>query len=336
MKKLSKNIFNPCFSHIYVEKQALNYPNTKDILTHFNNSEIIEINHYKDVFSRSHQNFYMQKQSPSLILAVKKDNLIYKGAKFCDDFGNDNFYYTSSIMNCIYNCEYCYLQGMYPSANIVVFVNIEDIFSEIDKLLNKKDIYLCISYDTDILALENILGYASKWIQFAKDKPNLKIELRTKSASFNLISHLKPCDNIILAWTLSPETISLNYEDKTPSLLSRLKSAKSAIDANWKVRLCFDPILYLNNWQENYKDLIDTTFSILPSNKILDVSLGVFRVSSDYLKIMRKQRFDSSILNYPFTTENKVCTYPDDISLAMVSYVYTLINEYINKDKIFI
>ncbi len=336
MKNSKKNLFNPYFSHIYVEKEAFDYPNCQAILSHFINSKIIEINHYKDVFCRSHQNFYLQKQSPNLILAVKKENLIYKGAKFCDDFGNENFYYTSSMMNCIYNCEYCYLQGMYPSANIVIFVNLEDIFLEIDKLLTHNSIYLCISYDTDILALESILGYGAKWVQFAKQRPNLKIELRTKSTGFNLLPDKKPCNNIILAWTLSPDLLVKNYEDKTPSLLSRLKSAKTAIDLGWQVRLCFDPLLYIENWQENYQELIKTVFLTLPKDKILDISIGVFRVSSDYLKVMRKQRPASTILNYPFTTENRICTYPQELSQNMVYYVYNLISCYISREKIYI
>lgn len=335
MKKLSKDLFSSFFSHIYIESKALNHPNTKRILSHFKNSEIIEINHYKDVFSRSHQNFYLQKQSPSLILAVKTDNLVYKGARFCDDFGNDNFYYTSSMMNCIYNCEYCYLQGMYSSATVVIFVNIEDIFKEVENLLSKHPVYLCISYDTDILAFENVLGYGAKWIEFAKKHPDLKIELRTKSANFASIENIDPCKNVILAWTLSPEKIANNYEDRTPPLQERLKSAQNAVNKGWNVRICFDPILYLNNWKENYKNLVESTFSVLPKDKILDVSIGVFRVSSDYLKIMRKQRFDSVILNYPFTTENKMCTYDKNLLENMISYVYSCVNKYVPKEKIY-
>ena len=336
MKKLNKNLFNEYFSHIYIETRALNHPNTKRILSHFTNSKIVEISHYKDIFSRSHQNFYLQKQSPSLILAVKTENLIYEGARFCDDFGNDHFYYTSSMMNCIYNCEYCYLQGMYSSANIVVFVNIEDIFSEVSKLLKIHSVYLCISYDTDLLAFENILRYTSMWINFAKSNPNLKIEIRTKSANFNSIKNISPCNNVILAWTLSPEKVSMIYENKTPPLIDRLINARDAIDCGWNVRLCFDPVLYLNDWEKNYTHLVDKTFSIIPPDKILDVSVGVFRVSSQYLKIMRKQRFDSVILNYPFVTKNKNSSYDKKLSDKMIIFVKNLISKYISDEKIFI
>ena len=71
-------------------------------------------------------------------------------------------------MNCVFDCEYCYLKGMYPSANLVVFVNLEDIFAEVEKRLAAHSVYLCVSYDTDLLALEHLTGYAARWIEFVR------------------------------------------------------------------------------------------------------------------------------------------------------------------------
>lgn len=336
MKNLKENLYNPHFSHIYVEKEALNHPNTKKILEHFNKAKIIEIDHYKDVFSRGKQKYNMQKNSIKMILAVKKDNLIYEGAKVCEDFGNSHFYYTSTMMNCIYNCEYCYLQGMYSSANVVVFVNIEDILKKVESLLKKHPVYLCISYDTDILAFENVLGYGRKWIEFTKKHKDLNIELRTKSANFKAIEDLEPPQNMILAWTLSPKEIIKNYEKRTPSLELRIASIKTAIDKGWKVRVCFDPMLYTKKWKEYYRKLIEKVFNEIPKDKVYDVSIGVFRVSKDYLKIMRKNRKDSVILNYPYKVEDGVCSYPEELSKEMTQYLYDLIKKYISEEKIYI
>src|SRR5690606_27139140 len=108
------------------------------------------------------------------------------------------------ILNCIYDCHYCYLQGLYPSANIVIFVNIEDFFGAVDRQLEGGTLYLCPSYDTDLLALEGIVPYASRWIEFAGTRQGLRMELRTKSANYGAIAHLKPVEQVILAWSLSP------------------------------------------------------------------------------------------------------------------------------------
>ena len=96
--KLEKNLLNPNFPHIYVEKNIKMHPNTVKILENLKNSKIIEIDNYKQVFCRSHQNFMIQKESLNLILACKKENLVYEGAEVCQDFGNEHFYYTSSCL----------------------------------------------------------------------------------------------------------------------------------------------------------------------------------------------------------------------------------------------
>ncbi|MPQ43083.1 SPL family radical SAM protein [Clostridium tarantellae] len=336
MKCLNKNLFKSSFSHIYIEKEALNHPNAVKILEYFNRAEIIKINHYKDMFSRGNQVYSLQKKSIKLILAIKKDNLLYKGAEVCESFDNSNFYYTSTMMNCVYDCEYCYLQGMYTSSNVVIFVNIEDIFKEIEELLSKKSIYLCISYDTDILAFEKVIGYGAKWIEFAnKHKEKLKIELRTKSANFKSIENVQVSSNMILAWTLSPEIVINEYERKTPALKYRLLSIKEAIDKGWQVRLCFDPMLYISNWKNHYKSLVEATFNEIEKEKILDVSIGVFRVSKDYLKKMRKQRPYSIILNFPFETTNGVSSYSTHIEKDMKEYMCNEIKKYIPEEKIY-
>lgn len=334
--KSNKELFNNPFFHIYVEKEAFLYENTQKIISNFKNSHIIEISHYKDIFCRNRQNYKFQKKTQNIIIAVKKNNLIYKGAPVCQSFGNEYFYYTSSVMNCIYDCEYCYLQGMYPSANIVIFVNLDDIFDEAEKILKSHSAYICISYDTDLLAIENILGYVRKWFEFAENHKNLKIELRTKSSNFEAIEDITPKENIILAWTLSPEVITNKFEIKTPSLKNRINSINSALKKGWNVRLCFDPLIYCDDFKNVYEEFIKFVFSNIEYEKLFDVSIGVFRISHDYLKEMRKQRPDSVILNYPYDSDFGVFHYGNKLSENMVDYVMNLIKLYISKEKIYI
>lgn len=336
MKNLGQNLWNYNFSHIYVEKDAEDNINTKKILDHFKNARKISIDSYKEIFNRPHQDFNVQKKSINLILAVKKDNFIYKGADVCEDFGNKYFYYTSSIMNCVYNCEYCYLRGMYPSANIVIWVNIDDIFKEASQILNEHPMYICISYDTDLLVFENVTSFVDMWINFAASRDNLKIELRTKSSKFDSIKHIKPIENMIIAWTLSPQDIIERYEKNTPSLESRLKSIKEAVDAGWKVRICFDPLIYVDDWKEVYSKYIDDVFNTIPAYKIYDVSIGVFRISKTYLKNMKKQDKNSYILAYPFECKDGVCSYRESERSKLVGYVYNLCKKYVKKNKIYV
>lgn len=336
MKKLEKKLLNSSFSHIYVEKEAFKYPLTDKILRKFPNCKTIELDTYKEIFSKGNQNFIMQKKSQKLILAVKKENYLYEGAKVCESFGNDNFYYTSSVINCIYDCEYCYLQGVYTSANIVIFVNIEDCFHEIEKILKEKSMYICISYDTDLLALEGIMGLVEQWYNFVSKNRNLKIELRTKSSNIKAVKYLKPLDNFILAWTLSPESFAAEHERGAASLGERLKAADEMLEKGWKVRICFDPVIYIENFEKEYGELIKRTFNELFSKNILDVSIGTFRISKEYLKRMRKYRENSEILSYPFFCEEGVYSYYPQHIRKMIDFMKEETRKYIEDKKIFI
>ena len=122
-----ENPFLPDFSHIYVESGAFNFELTNQCISKYSNATIIEISDYKSFFNRPNQDFQTQKISTKLILALKKQPFIYKGTDILQDGGYKNFYYNTPILNCLYNCSYCFLQGMYPSANIVVFVNEDDM-----------------------------------------------------------------------------------------------------------------------------------------------------------------------------------------------------------------
>ena len=332
----NSNLFNNRFSHIYVEKKILNNKNTLEILSKFKDVKIIEIDNYKEVFSSNNQDFHLQKLGQKLILASNKPNMIYEGAVVCESFKNDNFYYTSSIINCVYDCEYCYLQGVYSSGNIVIFVDIEKVFEEVEELYNKlKTLYLCVSYDTDLLAIESICAFSEKWYYFIKDKKDLKIELRTKSGNIDKFLNLKPLDNFIIAFTLSPENIALRNEKYTASFKNRVKAIKELQEKGWKVRICIDPLIYSDNFEKNYSEMIEYLFYEIDKEKVIDISIGVFRISKEYLKKMRNQNQNSEILYYPFECIDGVYTYSDKIKSYMINFIKEQFLKYININKIY-
>lgn len=130
------------FSHIYIEEGIKDHVRTKEILAKFPNAIPVLIRHYKDSFNRNSQNFRIQKETPKLILAEKKDQFLYPGSDFSPNFSHQHFYYNTMALNCIYDCEYCYLQGMFPSANLVLFVNWEVFFFCYKYLFRGKQITL--------------------------------------------------------------------------------------------------------------------------------------------------------------------------------------------------
>lgn len=335
MKNLKEDYFNPFFSHIYVEKSVRNHARTQNILAKFPSAQIIEIGHYKDVFCRSRQNIRLQHCAQKLVLAARQGTLLYEGAPVCQRFGNEHFYYVSCAMNCIFDCAYCYLKGMYPSANIVVFVNLEDIFAEVERVLENHPLYLCVSYDTDLLALEPLIGFVQEWCAFAAKHAQLTIEIRTKCANKAFVQSIVPMPNVIYAYTISPQAVIDAFEHHTASLSDRLFCAAALMRAGCPVRLCFDPMIYLPGWKAHYSEMMNQVYCSIAVDQLLDVSIGTFRISQDYLKNMRKQAKDSAVIWFPFQKEDGYCHYPDPLMEEMESFLTAQIVEKIDREKIF-
>lgn len=334
-RKPRNDSYRPPFHTVYVEDGVSKENIPASLLA--GSRDVIPVSHYKDIFNRSRQNFSRQKTAPALILARQTGTLLYPGAPVCQSFGNRHFYYTSTVMNCIYRCDYCYLQGMYPSGHIVVFVNLPDYFRQVAKLLTKHPLYLCISYDTDLLALEPLLHQTEEWLRFARSNKDLTLEIRTKSGNTSLFSHWRDYagSNVIFSWTLSPEEIAGQAEAGAASLSLRLAAARAAKDAGFSIRFCFDPMIYVAQWRSLYAGLLTTVFQSFSAEELFDVSIGVFRISTDYLKSMRKRCPDTPIAWYPYCSENSVSHY-GALSEQMVQYLKKLLSRYLPEDKIFV
>jgi spore photoproduct lyase len=301
----------------YIEKEALNENITQHIIRKFN-PKIIKINHYKDIFNRSHQDFNLQKSKNILILAKKKDRFLYKGSGFCNNRGYEKFYYSTQILGCIYNCEYCYIGGMYPCGYPVIFVNEDDFLREAEKL---KNAYIAISYESDLLAFEGIYPFHNKWIELARKRADLLIESRTKSANTDRLPD-NPPPNFLLGFSLSPTEIN-RFEKKAPPLEKRIKALKSAIDKGYNTEIAIDPIIKTDNFKEIYKNFIDCLKKEIDISNI-NIEIGAFRMNKNFLKKLRKIHL-SEVTWHSYEIQKGEAKYVDEKEI--VEYVRELIEK---------
>lgn len=314
------------FSHLYVEKDLLGQPHaehTEALLGRFPKSQVIEVDSYAQITQRRSASWNEQKRVPKLVLALKRGQLLYPCSDVAPNFGSENFYYAVPMQNCLYDCEYCYLQGMYTSAHLVYFVNQTEMIEAVKRKSEELgSLYLCIAYDNDILALENVFQVAGTWIEGLRSQPKVTVEIRTKSANFRALSKLTPSPNIILAWTLSPSRIVKLYEAKTPPLELRLNSMISALEAGWRVRLCLDPLLPIKGWKEHYGQLFELLDSKLAWDKLEDACFGLFRMPKQFLRQAKKARPDSSLLHSANAKEDRgLYTLANTNQLQLQDYV---------------
>lgn len=296
----------PLFSHIYVEQEISSDERTTEVVAKFPKAQVVEVEKMADVTQRRSASWSDQKRSPKLVLAKKRSDLIYPCTEVAPNFGHPNFYYAVPMQNCLYDCEYCYLQGMYTSPHLVYFVNQEEMIEKARAAGRKLgSLYLCIAYDNDVMAVENLFGVVGRWVEGLRATPEVTVEVRTKSANFRPLSKLKPADNFILAWTLSPEQVVKRFEAKTPPLATRLKALKDAAEHGWRVRLCLDPLIPVKDWREHYAELFRTIDQAELWSQFEDASYGLFRMPKPFLRQAKKVRPDSALLHSADTREQR-------------------------------
>ena len=150
---------------LYLEQRVANHPDTSAVLSRYPDATLVTIDDYRTVFDRPKQEFQTQKQGRVLIVAADRGEGLYRGAARLDSFAEGRLFYNAPVRNCVYNCDYCFLQGMHPSGYTVLYLGDQESVSAVDRELESGPIYLCISYVTDLLAVESLIPNCRRWIE---------------------------------------------------------------------------------------------------------------------------------------------------------------------------
>jgi spore photoproduct lyase len=324
---------------IYVEQQCLSHPRTKAILARFPGKEVITCNHYGEIFNRHKQNFRTQKENPALIIAMKTGKKVLPTPPGFGIGGQRNYYF-SHLLNCPFDCRYCFLQGMYRSAHYVLFINYEDFISDIQKTIDESEqrTYFFSGYDADSLAYDPVSQFTQSFIPyFNQTEVNNKayLELRTKSANIRPLLKLTGSRNIIAAFSINPENIVLAHEKKTASLAKRIEAMQRLADHGYSIGLRMDPLIWTSNFKQDYQRCIDNIFKQLDNKAIHSVSIGVMRFPEKMLKKMRRLHPQDPLLNQPLTKQAKIISYPDEQQNQMRETVKKLLTKHVTEEKIF-
>ena len=322
---------------IYIEENILQHPRVIDIVARFSQARIITCGRYGEVFNPKAQNFRLQKQQPALILAEKYKNFALP-APSGYGIGATRNYYFSHMLNCLYDCRYCFLQGMYQSANYVLFVNYEDFQDDIRQLCAEspaEDLHFFSGYDCDSLALEPVTGFAEQFLPFFAEIPNAWLELRTKSTQVRSLLNREPLPRCIVAFSLSPDEIAKKVEDKAPSVERRLDALCKLQEQGWQIGLRFDPLIYQAGYQQQYRQLFEQVFSRIKLNQLHSVSLGVFRLPENFFKKVHKLYPEEKLFASPLVSQQGMMSYKQELEQEMMQYCSELLLGYIPEAKFF-
>jgi len=321
---------------IYIEQRVSEHPRTLTILKRYPKARVISIERYNEVFNNASQNFRKQKQNPALILAQKDGERVLPTPDQYHIGGQHNYYF-SHMLNCIYDCRYCFLQGMYRSANYVVFVNYEDFFADIKTVAaqHEKPSWYFSGYDCDSLALEPITQFVEHCLDAFNHIPQAWLELRTKSTQIRPLLNRTAINNCVVAFSLSPEEIVQAEEHKTASLEKRITALQQLQAHGWKIGLRFDPLIQAYEFETIYGRMFEQVLSAIDIEAVHSVSLGPFRLPREFHKKMIKLYPDSKLLSAQLEYNGTHVSYPEKSEKAMIDWCKTTLLGHITPEQYF-
>jgi len=322
---------------IYIEEAVLQHPRVAEIVARFPNARKITCGRYGEVFNPKAQNFRLQKQKPALILAEKYKHFTLSAPAGYGIGANRNYYF-SHMLNCLYDCRYCFLQGMYQSANYVLFVNYEDFQDEIRQRCadtSAEAVHFFSGYDCDSLALEPVTGFAGQFLPFFEQIPNAWLELRTKSTQVRSLLNREPWPRCIVAFSLNPEEIAKKVEAKAPTLARRLDALVKLQAQGWQIGLRFDPMIYQTGYQQQYRQLFEQVFSMINIEQLHSVSLGAFRLPEKFFKKMHKLYPEERLFAGPLVNQQGMVSYRQELEQEMTQYCTEQLLRFIPRPKFF-
>lgn len=324
---------------IYIEEEVIGHLRVNAILDRFPGATTIHCRRYSEVFNLRAQNFRLQKKQPALILARKHGEKVLPTPPEYQ-IGADHNYYFSHMLNCLYDCRYCFLQGMYQSAHYVLFVNYQDFEQEIQQVqANHRGERVCFfsGYDCDSLAMESITGFAGHFLPVFERNPESWLELRTKSVQIQSLLSRSPLPNVIVSFTLSPDEIAREVEHGAPSLERRLGAVQKLTEQGWTVGLRFDPLIPWPQYPKIYAEFLAQVFEWVSATAVHSATLGPMRFPhSMYEKIVRLYPDDPLFARFPLEKMNRQATYPADLERELVETVSKALGEHLCEKKIFV
>lgn len=243
------------------------------IISIYPNAEVIEC------LDTPHNQISLDTANPAERLRSGKKTLVFgehkSAVRFSDEEGNTcpNYWHFSPYGFCPYGCKYCYLAGtlgVWHSPTVKIYVNIEDMVTQIDKTARKlaEPTAFYIGKLQDGLALDTLTGYSKVLVPFFARHEFARQVILTKTDNVENLLKLDHNGNTIITWSLNPPEISANFEENVPSIESRVAAMKKCAAAGYPVRAVIMPMIPVENWEELYSNFIEKLVSEIQLERI--------------------------------------------------------------------
>ena len=235
-----------------------------------------------------------------------------------------------AVSQCSFGCSYCSVQSFYSENKI-------SIVSNLGERLKKLDLtgiwHIGTGQASDSLLLGNSFNTLTALNEFAKEHPEIIIELKTKSNRVDFLDQ-KFERNIVFTWSLNAPTICKKEEHLTASLENRIKAAKKIVEHGNLVGFHIHPMMYFTDYKEEYSYVVKLIEDNFSPQDIMMISMGTLTFTKSVLEHLRTNRTPSRVLSMPLVPAAGKFSYPNEIKEEMFSHVYSSFSSNF-KDNIF-
>ncbi|WP_455795518.1 spore photoproduct lyase [Clostridium butyricum] len=252
---------------VIFEKDSLETEVGKNIYNKIKNNPNIEIINASSNKIKSHipgDNLFEQYKSGKQTLVVGKR----KSLKFqtCKPSAN---YQLPLVSGCMGRCEYCYLNTQLGDKPFVrVFTNIDDVLNRAKEYIEERLPQITIfegAATSDPIPLEPYTNALKKTIEFIGKEEKGRFRFVTKYNDVDTLLDAKHNNHTEIRFSINTPTVINTYEHYTASIDKRIEAAVKVANAGYKIGFIIAPIFIYDNWQKEYKDLIENIKSKLPS-----------------------------------------------------------------------
>ena len=239
---------------IYYEEKAKDYELGKKLLEKYKDvPQFVIENHNNIEKMRKKENKEFPKMKRNLIIGIRKTHKFVPNNKISDYLVP----YTSS--GCTAMCLYCYLVCNYNKcAYLRLFVNREQMLNKIIQTANEseKELVFEIGSNSD-LVLENSITGNLKWtIENFRKAEKGYITFPTKFDMVDDLLDIEGKERVIFRMSVNPKEIIQRIEMGTSQLEQRGEAINKLKEAGYKVGILIAPVIFVENWEELYKELI--------------------------------------------------------------------------------
>lgn len=321
---------------IYVENDVKGCKLEKTVASKFPELKINYIDKYSQVLE-SYKPSAASFKRPLLFIINEKEDFL-KPCPCTKKHLGCGYWILNLGFGCPFDCSYCYLQQYQNVPGILLPANMEDFLESFDEFHSKIDnklIRIGTGEFCDSLALDHISDYSKILVPFFS-KRNVLFELKTKSANINNLLKMPGSKNIVISWSLNPQSFIKNEEIAVASLEERLLAAQKIQKHGYSIAFHFDPIVPIDNWEEEYKNVIDMIYEYVDT-PIAWISLGTLRFTRE-LKGFMEQRFAKSHITYGelLMGDDKKLRYPEFMRSPIFKKMVKWIKEHDQKSPVYL